>query len=416
MFALKKRLLFKIWKFPFLSETFVLEQILTAIQCGYQVKILVEELQDLKENRLEEFFRNNDILDKVIIEDYKIPQNRSFRIIKAFYLLVLYIFEVKTLLKCFREEKWKFRQIFAFHFFHQFRNYDIIHVEYGTNVRPLDLYKKVGFIQAKLIVSFHGHDAFFPINGIIPNYGYYDDLFKYGDLIVANTEYLANQIESIGCDKNKIRIIPVGVNTELFKASNDKQIEDKVFKIISVGRLDRVKGQRYAIEAIRILKNKGYKVHLSIIGEGSERKNLESLIQKNDLVNEVVLTGKKNRKEVEASLNEHDIFVLPAIAVDNERRETQGLATLEAQSCGLPVVVFNSGGVKYTVLDGETGFVVPEYDIETFVLKIEKLITDIELRKNMGQKAIQFVKNEFSHLELRKIWCKVYSEILNDEE
>jgi colanic acid/amylovoran biosynthesis glycosyltransferase len=134
-----------------------------------------------------------------------------------------------------------------------------------------------------------------------------------------------------------------------------------------------------------------------------------------DMLDEVVLMGKKNRQQVKASLNEHDIFVLPAVAVDNERRETQGLATLEAQSCGLPVVVFDSGGVKYTVMDGVTGFVVPEYDVKSFVLKIERLITDNELRNNMGRKAIQFVRNEFSLMHLREVWCKVYSEKINHE-
>lgn len=414
MFVLKGKLLFKIWKFPFLSETFVLEQILTAIYCGYEVRILVEELQDIKENKLEEFFKENDILNNIIIEDYSIPSGKLSRLLKFLYLFFINIFELHKLIQVLNQFKWDPNQIFKYHFYRQFRDYEIIHVQYGTNVKPLDLFKKLGLIKAKLIVSFHGHDAFFPINGIIPNNGYYNDLFKYGDLIVANTQYLAKVLLGLGCEQDKLKTIPVGVNTEYFTPSTADSSKDGIIRIISVGRLDKVKGQSYAIEMVRRLKNKGYNVRLSILGEGVERQNLEELIHKYELGNEVILKGKKNRQEVKASLIEHDIFVLPAVAVDNDRRETQGLAALEAQACGLPAVVFDSGGVKYTVLDGETGFVVPEYNVEIMTSKIEELIINNELRRNMGQRAVEFVTAEFSQNELRKLWCEVYSRILKD--
>lgn len=415
MFDLKAKLLFKIWKFPFLSETFILEQILTAISCGYEVKILVEEIQDIKENKLEEFFEKNDILDKVIIEEYNAPPNKLLRLLKAFFLFFQYIFESDKLLSVLKEFQWDYNKIFQYHFFRKLGDFDIIHVQYGTNVKPLDIYKKLGVIKAKLIVSFHGHDAFFPINGVIPDNGYYKDLFNYGNLVVANTEYLAKVISELGCKKVKLKTIPVGVDTEFFVPSKKNYAEDEIFRIISVGRLDKVKGQSYAVEAVRLLKDKGYKIHLSILGEGKERQNLEKLIIQYGLTNEVFLKGKKNRDEIKSSLNQHDIFVLPAVAVENERRETQGLAALEAQACGLPVVVFDSGGVKYTVLNEKTGFVVPEYDVESMVLKIEELILNPALREKMGKRAIKFVEEEFSQNELRKVWCDVYSRILNDE-
>lgn len=415
MFVLKGKLLFKIWKFPFLSETFVLEQILTAIHCGYEVRILVEELQDLKENKLEELIEETGMLDKVILENYRIPSSKFLRILKAIYLIGLNFFQLNKIIDGLRAFNWDYKQIFQYNFFKQFRDYDIIHVQYGTNVKPLDIYKKTGLIKAKLIVSFHGHDAFFPINGIIQNNGYYNDLFNYGDLIVANTEYLAKVITELGCEKTKLKTIPVGVDTVYFSPSKKALNKDGIFKIISVGRLDKVKGQKYAIELVRLLKNKGYNLHLTIIGEGRERRNLEKLITKYGLQSEVDLMGKKDRKEVKESLNEHDIFVLPAVAVENGRRETQGLAALEAQACGVPAVVFNSGGVKYTVMNGKTGFIVPEYDVEAMGAKIEELIIDPELRKKMGLCAVEFVRKEFSQNQLRKVWCDVYSQILRND-
>jgi len=379
------------------------------MHCGYEVNILVEELQDIKQNKLEEFFDRNDILDKVIIEEYNIPTNKFFRIFKTLYLIGLNIFELGKLLKVLKKFNWTHDQVFKYQFFKKFRNYDIVHVQYGTNVKPLDIYKKIGLINGKLIVSFHGHDAFFPINGIIENNGYYDELFKYGDIIIANTRYLAQILENLGCPWDKLKIIPVGVDTDFFKPGKDVFYSREIFKIISVGRLDKVKGQCYAIEVLRLLKEKGYEVCLSIIGEGSERANLENLIFKYQLKEQIKLRGKLSRSEVKKAMGEHDLFVLPAVAVSNERRETQGLATLEAQACGLPAVVFDSGGVKYTVLNGETGFIVPEYDVEAMALSIEKLIVDEQLRKSMSIKAVEFVRKNFSQSELKKVWCDLYA-------
>lgn len=411
---MKPKLLFKIWKFPFLSETFVLEQILTAIECGYEVKILVGELQDVSENKLESFFQEHNIQDKVILEDYRIPSGKLLRILKAVFIGFSHVFEFKTLLSCLKFNNWNYLQLYQFHFFSQLEKFDIIHIQYGTNVKPLDLYKKCGLIEAKVIVSFHGHDAFFPINGIIKNNNYYNDLFGYGDLIVANTEYLASTIQKLGCPQNKIEIIPVGVDTNFFSPFENRSCTSEVFKLISVGRLDRVKGQKFAIDALDILKRKGFKVHLSILGEGDERQNLEEIIEEKGLAGEVFLKGKKSPKEVKSVLGEHDIFILAAVPVENGRRETQGLATLEAQACGLPVVVFDSGGVKYTVRDGVTGFIVPEYDVEALASRIEKLITDPELRITMGKNAVEFVRSEFSQQKLRKMWRNVYSKIINN--
>ncbi|WP_222861338.1 hypothetical protein, partial [Seonamhaeicola marinus] len=81
--------------------------------------------------------------------------------------------------------KFSLTWLYQLHFYKQFNTAHAIHVQYGTNVNPLDVLKKVGFLKPSLIVTFHGHDVFFPISGYIHNNGYYDNLFGFGDLITA---------------------------------------------------------------------------------------------------------------------------------------------------------------------------------------------------------------------------------------
>jgi len=407
---LEKKLLFKIWKFPQLSETFILAQIITAIKCGYKVNILVEDLLDIEESKQQGLIEKYKILDKIIIENYQIPKNKLRRFLKACFLVCINLpYFIKLIKYLLNEKILSISVVYRFQFYKQFKDYDIIHVQYGTNVKPIDVLKKTGLISSKLVVSFHGHDAFFPINGIIPNNGYYENLFKYGDLIVANTPYLAGIIEELGCPKNKLETIPVGVDTTFFHPIKNENKPNTTLKLISVGRLDKVKGHIYLIEVIDLLYKKGYSILLTIVGEGIERENIENLIAEKKLEDIVTLKGKKNQQEVKYYLREHDIYILAAVPVENKRRETQGLATLEAQACGLPAVVFDSGGVKYTVSDGKTGFIVPEFDVDAMTLRIEELIDNVRLRQVMGREASIYIENHFSQKKINDIWCYTYN-------
>ncbi len=409
---MKKSILFKSWKFPKLSETFILAQIIIAIKCGYKVNILVEDLLNIEESKQQELIEKYKILDKIIIENYQIPKNKLERLFKFCYLVCINLPYLIKLIKYLLNEKvLNISAVYRFQFYKQFKDYDIIHVQYGTNVKPVDVLKKTGLISSELVVSFHGHDAFFPINGTIPNNGYYDNLFNYGDLIVANTPYLARIIEELGCPKNKLKTIPVGVDTTFFHPLKNENKPSDTIKLISVGRLDKVKGHIYAIEVVALLISYGHNIHLSIVGEGAEREKLEGLIAKKEMKDIIYLTGKKNQLEVRSYLQEHDIYILAAVPVENNRRETQGLATLEAQACGLPAVVFDSGGVKYTVMDGKTGFVVPEFDVDAMTKRIEELIDNVKLRQEMGKEAVIYVENHFSQNKINDIWCKTYNKL-----
>lgn len=403
-----RRILFKIRQFPHLSETFVLAQIVTALKADFDVTILVGEVLDFKSSTHNEVIKKYGIEKKIILEDYKVPQNRVIRVCKAGFIVLKHIANCEHLLQFLKlKNRFSLTWIYQFHFFSQFREFSVIHIQYGTNVHPVDILKKSGFLKGNLIVSFHGHDAFFPINGFIQNKGYYKHLFWKDNLIVANTPYLAEKIKGLGCPEENIRIIPVGVDVVFFQV-HERRCKAPPVKFVNVGRLDKVKGQIHAVEFIRIMRERGNNVELTIIGDGNERENLMQAIENYKLSDVVFLVGKKSQEEVRSYLAESHIYLFPAIPLSDGRRETQGLATLEAAACGLPVLAFDSGGVKYTIEDKKTGYLCAEHDMECLIEKGTCLM-DGNLRAEMSKKAREFVEVHFSQKKIDQIWNKIYN-------
>ena len=407
-----KKIIFKVPEFPHLSETFIVAQIVTALKLGFEVKILVRKVLKYDETINSALIKEYNLLDKIILEDYCIPKNKLLRFIKWMKLVVVNLKDLNFIIKFHKEfPKFSLTWLYQWYFYQKFCDVNIFHVQYGTNSKPLAILKKTGF-KPSLIVTFHGHDAFFPINGYIPNDGYYDNLFKHGDLITANTPYLADKIIELGCPKELLSIIPVGVDTEYFHPNKEIKTKNKTLKLITVGRLDKVKGHDYCIIALADLLKQGIDVTLTIIGEGEERESLESLIMNYHLEDRVFMKGKKSQFEVRQELWEHDIYLLTAVALKDGRRETQGLATLEAQASGLPVIAFDSGGVKYTINDKKTGMICAEYNVQEIVEKIKLLYSNPELRIEMGMNTIDFIEQHFSQNYIDRVWENEYSQLV----
>ena len=407
-----KTIVFKLNQFPHLSETFILSQIITAINSGYNVKLLVTEVLSFEASKQTELLEKYNIADKIVVEDYDIPKNKIHRFLKWGYLLIKNINNLNYILRFYKHQNsFSLTWLFQLVFYKNHAKVSIFHIQYGTNKSPVDVLKKIDFIKASLIVSFHGHDAFFPINGFIPNNGYYDCLFASANAIVANTPYLAKIIEGLGCPSKILKTIPVGVDTSFFIPKKVPKKVPRRLNIITVGRLSLEKGHVYALEVIKVLKNKGLDMHFKIIGEGHERARLEHYILENNLSNYVTLEGGKSQTEIRELLWCSDLFLFTSVALEDDRRETQGIATIEAAACGLPAVVFDSGGVKYTIKDNETGYIVPEFDVDAMLSKVERFILNRDLLFTMGNQAVSFVRENYSHEVINKKWQELYERL-----
>ncbi len=126
---------------------------------------------------------------------------------------------------------------------------------------------------------------------------------------------------------------------------------------------------------------------LVIVGDGPARSEVEAAFAQFDR-GQVRFVGFQAASCVAAWLRASDVFVWPAID------EAFGMAFIEAQACGLPVVAGNGGGVGAVVCSGRTGLLVPVGDVEAFAAATGRLLTDARLRQRMAQAAPAYVRAE----------------------
>jgi phosphatidylinositol alpha-mannosyltransferase len=176
-------------------------------------------------------------------------------------------------------------------------------------------------------------------------------------------------------------IIPNGVNLNLFNPKNKKigKFLDGKINLLFVGRIEERKGLIYLLRSFSILKMKYQNLRLIVAGDGPERKNCEKFTKENNL-KDVVFLGTVE-KELPSLYATCDIFCAPSIF-----GESFGLVILEAMASGKPVIGFANEGYR-ELLKGKKGegFLAKPKDFKEMAKKIEILIKNEKLRKEMGE-------------------------------
>src|SRR5581483_1273039 len=141
--------------------------------------------------------------------------------------------------------------------------------------------------------------------------------------------------------------------------------------------------------------------------ENYKREILTRLANDERLRARVVCAG--FRRDIPRLLNASDVLVCPSLF------ETYGMANLEAMACGVPVVSTNVGGPTETVVDGETGFWVPPRDAHAIAARVCELLTNRELRAQMGARGRQRVVEHFALTTSVARTEQVYRELLESQ-
>lgn len=161
--------------------------------------------------------------------------------------------------------------------------------------------------------------------------------------------------------------------------------------LITVGRLSEEKGQLDLLKIYLDLKNKNFKWHLDIVGDGPLRGKLEKFIKENNLENDVTLHGFKNSKEIEKLMQKSSIYIMTSYT------ESFGIVLLEAMSNGLPCLAFDSAeGAREVITSGYDGYLIKHRNFKAMEKKILDLAKDINTRKELGKNGRRKVKSYIS--------------------
>ena len=300
------------------------------------------------------------------------------------------------------------------------KNIDLIHVR--SRAPAWSAIFAARSLKIPIVTTWHGH---------VSNSSWfkkkYNSIMHRGNALIANSNYTAENINKIyKIDKDKIDIIPRGVNTEKFKASNFSDEEKikikkewKVFdqnKIILLlpARLTRWKGHEVVIKAIGLLKNEEFFKNIVCLfagnQKGSERyiQNLKETIASLSLDDKIKLIGQVENMPLAYQVS--NIILSPSI-----QPEPFGRIPIEAQASGKIIISSNAGAVKETIKSGQdsTGFKVKPNNSEELAHQIKLVIKmkDEDLQE-IKKRAILNVKNNFSLETMCKKTLEVYNRLL----
>ena len=258
---------------------------------------------------------------------------------------------------------------------------DVVHFGYGTVARGR---MHVGSLAgAKTVVSFRGYDA----NHFgIEDPRCYDDVWAAADAVHLVSEGVWERVRQRGCpaDKHHVVITDAVDVARFHPPQRDEDVAgtpDRPLRVLSVGRLHWKKGHQHGLAAIKQLIDREVHVEYRLIGDGEQRDETEFAVRDLGLGDHVTLEGAKSADEVRDSLAWADVLLHPSVC------EAFGVAVIEAQAMGLPVVCSDAGGLPENVAEGETGFIVPRRNASGLSDRLGRLARDGALRARMGRDA-----------------------------
>jgi len=282
-------------------------------------------------------------------------------------------------------------------------NFDLIHAHFavpsGIAASHLSKYVNVPFIITEHFSKLHEDLS---INSNIKKK--LIKVYNKNSLIIAVSEKIKSDLVNVGIKKERIRIIPNGVDCNKFPISFPSKKMNPI-RLLSIGGLIESKGFIYLIKAVKMLNENNINVVLTIIGEGKQRSDLENLIKKLKLDEKVILKGNILHSQLKDYFNKTHIFVLPSLF------ESFSVVTIEALSCGIPVIVTKCGGPEYFVTD-EVGLIIKKENENILADNIEKMINSYKYyNKN---KIRQYCKNNFDYKIISPKIISTYEQILSN--
>lgn len=177
--------------------------------------------------------------------------------------------------------------------------------------------------------------------------------------------------------------------------------------LISVGRLEPVKGYKDLIEVMEKLVKRDDDIYLNVFGDGSELNMLNDLIEEKHLQNKVKLWGYKNQDFIKKFIKESSLYVMTSL------EESFGLVLIEAMSYGVPCIAFSTAKGAKSIIDKSNGFMIEDRDKEKMSEAIlEYFALDDTRRKELGKNARKKSAN-YKFVNIKKMWLKFVKDILN---
>jgi len=223
--------------------------------------------------------------------------------------------------------------------------------------------------------------------------------------VVTVSHEVKKYLLSEGVEEKKLINIYTGIDTHKFKNNlsydlrNELKLDKNIKLVGCVAVLRRAKRHHELIETFIKLKTDA---KLIIVGDGPQMQNLSTLIEKHNASSKVILLG--HRDDVDLILPNFDLFVLAS------EHEALGTSLLEAQSCGVPVLASNVGGIPEALQDNHTGYLFNDFDM--LGKQLNELLSNDTKLNIFKDNARSFIVKTFSVEKMMTDTQKLYQDLM----
>lgn len=295
--------------------------------------------------------------------------------------LIPYLAEFQTGMEAFREREGK--------------EYDLLHAHYylagwvGLRLRAawqiplLFMFHTIAFLKDRAVRDGEEREPY-------SRHQIEREVAEGADLVIASNPHEEDSIRNLfQVPANRVAVVPCGVDTHLFRPLDQEKARSELGLgcgkiLLFVGRIEPIKGVDLLLQAMAGLRSapdlppESFP-KLILVGGAEGIDALKALAKKWGLDPWLLLVGPKPHRSMPLYYGACDALVVPS------RYESFGIVALEAAACGRPVIATQVGGLPFAVSPGKTSLMVPENDPASLALAIQRILTDEELAKSLGQ-------------------------------
>lgn len=267
---------------------------------------------------------------------------------------------------------------------------ELMLAEFGyVGVKALTFCKKQNI---PLVVHFHGYDAYH--SDILEMYSSkYKSMFDYVSAIIVVSNDMRQQVLRLGAPANKIFYNAYGVDIKKFEKSD---VINSKKQIISVGRFVEKKAPYLTVIAFKKVLDKIPDASLIMVGDGPLLDICRHLINALGITDNVRLLGALTHAQVAVLMQSSRAFVQHSLQPASGDSEGMPNTILEAQACGLPVISTKHTGIKEIVIQGETGYLVDEEDVDNMANCMIEILSNPELAAKIGCNGRKHVSENYT--------------------
>jgi colanic acid/amylovoran biosynthesis glycosyltransferase len=198
------------------------------------------------------------------------------------------------------------------------------------------------------------------------------------------------------CDR-KVVVIRCGVDRSVFtrEGAAEPSPRREELRLLCIGTMYEVKGHRYLLDACRRLADSEVPFVCRLIGDGPDRAALETRAEELGIGHQVEFVGRCTRSEVARAIRQADVVVVPSVPTQEGRREGIPVVCMEGMAGGAAVVASRISGIPELVKDGVDGLLVPPRDVTALAEALARLHRDPELRRRLAEAGRRRVAQDY---------------------